>query len=227
MVPETLVWRFKSNYQDQLTKSIHTFSGSDLPHVVRELVSKKRDWPLSTYWKSVGWTSKRIDQRAKKRGSCDVAIAVGTEIVMNSDANLLVANSGHTDHTKHWVKYCIAWMFGGGKPWQIWWITGGLPNITIQILMMSHDINKENKQTGIHRSFTHQKFWWEIRQSFPPSNIRAIRYLLSHMGFVKRRVNIKAKVTIKHFNELKKLFLLDFSNVVEMDDVLSQLVINW
>ena len=32
------------------------------------------------------------------------------------------------------------------KPWRIWWITGGSPNFTIQILTMSHDINK--KQTN-------------------------------------------------------------------------------
>ena len=25
----------------------------------------------------------------------------------------------------------IARIFGEGKPWQIWWITGGLPNFTI------------------------------------------------------------------------------------------------
>ena len=65
----------------------------------------------------------------------DVVIAVGTGILMNSDTNLLVANGGHNDLTKHWAKY-----------------------------------------------------------------------LLSQMGFVKRRVNTKAKVTVEHFDELKKFF---------------------
>ena len=37
----------------------------------------------------------------------DVVIAVGTGIVMNSDANLLLANGGHIDLTKHWVKYLL------------------------------------------------------------------------------------------------------------------------
>ena len=53
------------------------------------------------------------------------------------------------------------------------------------------------------------------------------KYLLSGMGFMKRRVNTKVKFLVKHFNELKKLFLLEFNNVVEMDEVPSQLVINW
>ena len=39
--------------------------------------------------------------------------------------------------------YCIVQIFGEGKPWQI---TGDSPNFTIQILTMSHDINK--KQTN-------------------------------------------------------------------------------
>ena len=34
-------------------------------------------------------------------------------------------------------KYHIAQIFGGEKPWPIWWITGGLLNFTIQILTMS------------------------------------------------------------------------------------------
>ena len=71
-------------------------------------------------------------------------MAVGTGIVINSDANLLAANGGHIDLTKQWAKY-----------------------------------------------------------------------LLSRMGFIKRRVNTKAKFSVKHFNELKKLFLLEFNNVVE------------
>ena len=53
------------------------------------------------------------------------------------------------------------------------------------------------------------------------------RYLLSRMGFVKRRANTKSKVSVEQFNELKELFLLDFNNAVEMDNVPEELVINW
>ena len=50
------------------------------------------------------------------------------------------------------------------------------------------------------------------------------RYLL---GFVKRRANIKSKVSVEHFEELKELYLLDFNNAIKMDDVPPELVINW
>ena len=46
-------------------------------------------------------------------------------------------------------------------------------------------------------------------------------------GFCKGRANTKAKVTVEHFEELKKLFLLEFKNVVEIDEVPAELVINW
>ena len=32
---------------------------------------------------------------------------------------------------------------------------------------------------------------------------------------------------MEHFDKLKKLFLLDFSNVMEMDEVPAELVVNW
>ena len=47
-------------------------------------------------------------------------------------------------------------MFGRGKPWRIWLITGGLPIFKT----MSHDINKESKQAGWctgNKSFNHKK----------------------------------------------------------------------
>ena len=53
------------------------------------------------------------------------------------------------------MHYRIAQMLGWGKPW---WITGGLPNFTIQILTMSRDIYEESKQAGIRQSFLCQKF---------------------------------------------------------------------
>ena len=53
----------------------------------------------------------------------------------------------------------MAQIFGQGKPWRIWWITGALSNFTVQFLqcLMTY-INKESKQTGIYQSFLHQKF---------------------------------------------------------------------
>ena len=39
--------------------------------------------------------------------NCDVTIA---GIAMNNDANLLLANGGHVDLTKHWAKYLLCHM---------------------------------------------------------------------------------------------------------------------
>ena len=40
------------------------------------------------------------------------------------------------------------------------------------------------------------------------------KYLLNRMGFVKRKAITKAKVDVKDFEEIKKLFMLDVKNVV-------------
>ena len=77
-------------------------------------------------------------------------------------------------------------------------------------LVMSKDANLLAENGG-HVSLT--KHW--------------ARYLLSRMGFVKRRANTKSKVSVEHFDELKELFLLDLNNAVEMDEVPAELVINW
>jgi len=53
------------------------------------------------------------------------------------------------------------------------------------------------------------------------------KYLLTRMGFVKRRGNTKSKVSVEHFDQWKELFLLEFSNALEMDEVSMELVINW
>ena len=130
------VRRFKDNCQDQLKKSIHSLS-SDLPNIVREFVPKKRGQPL-LIGEELDEQVREYIRELRREGvvsNSDVAIAIGTGIVMNSNANLLVVHGGHIDLTKHWEKY-----------------------------------------------------------------------LLFHMGFVKRRVNTKAKVTVEHFDELKKLF---------------------
>ena len=54
-----------------------------------------------------------------------------------------------------------------------------------------------------------------------------VNYVLQRMGMVKCRANTKTKVTVKDFDELKKLFLLDIRNIVQMDEVPAQLIINW
>ena len=47
------------------------------------------------------------------------------------------------------------------------------------------------------------------------------------MSLVKWKGNTKAKVDVKKFDEVKKLFLQDFRNVIMMDEVPAELVINW
>ena len=53
------------------------------------------------------------------------------------------------------------------------------------------------------------------------------RYVLQRIGMVKHRANTKKKVTVENFDELKKLFLLDIRNIVQMDEVPAQIIINW
>ena len=109
---ETSVRRFKNNYQDQLKKSIHSLSGSDSPNVFRELVPKKCGRPL-LIGEELDEQVREYIRELRREGvviNSDVAIAVGTGIVMKSDANLLVANGGHIDLTKHWAKYLLSRM---------------------------------------------------------------------------------------------------------------------
>ncbi len=47
------------------------------------------------------------------------------------------------------------------------------------------------------------------------------------MGFVKRRASTKAKVTIEDFQKIKEQFLLDIKVIVQMENIPSDLVINW
>ena len=53
------------------------------------------------------------------------------------------------------------------------------------------------------------------------------KYLLSRMGFVKRKATTKAKVDVKEFEEIKKLHLLDIKNVVQMDEICEDMIVNW
>jgi hypothetical protein len=47
------------------------------------------------------------------------------------------------------------------------------------------------------------------------------------MGYVKRRVNTKSKVKVEEFEALKTQFLFDIEVITQMDDVLSDFIMNW
>ena len=51
--------------------------------------------------------------------------------------------------------------------------------------------------------------------------------LLDRMGYVKRKACSKAKINVEHFEELKKIFLMDITNIVSMDEIPPQLIINF
>lgn len=50
---------------------------------------------------------------------------------------------------------------------------------------------------------------------------------LNGMGFVKQRVSIKAKVNPDNFESYKRQFVFDVQTVIEMEEVLKELAINW
>ena len=51
------------------------------------------------------------------------------------------------------------------------------------------------------------------------------KYLLQRIGFVKRKCTTKAKISIEHFEEVKKEFLLDIKLVISMDEIPGDLLI--
>ena len=53
------------------------------------------------------------------------------------------------------------------------------------------------------------------------------KYLLNWMVFVKRKCTTKAKVDVSEFEDTKKLFLRDVKNVVQLDEICSEMVVNW
>ena len=53
------------------------------------------------------------------------------------------------------------------------------------------------------------------------------KYLMKHMGMVKRRASTKAKTTVINFNELKETFLQDIKHPMLMDEIPPKLVINF
>ena len=53
------------------------------------------------------------------------------------------------------------------------------------------------------------------------------KYVLQCMGFVKRKATTKVKINVQDFVEIKKLFLLDVSNVVKMNEICEEMIVNW
>ena len=52
------------------------------------------------------------------------------------------------------------------------------------------------------------------------------KYLMEQMGFVKRRVSTKAKVSVSDFRQLKAQFVFNVIAVIEMEEIPGELVIN-
>ena len=52
------------------------------------------------------------------------------------------------------------------------------------------------------------------------------KYLLKRMNFVKRHSSSAAKVSVDNFNQLKSQFIFDIQSIVEMEEILSDLIIN-
>ena len=51
--------------------------------------------------------------------------------------------------------------------------------------------------------------------------------LMQRMGLVKRRASTKAKMSPKEFAELKNPFIFDISSIIQMEEIPTQLIINW
>ena len=59
--------------------------------------------------------------------------------------DVFVGCSGKFTNTSSIIMHVVQ-IFSGEKPWWIWQITSDLSNCIVQILTISHDINKESKQ---------------------------------------------------------------------------------
>ena len=53
------------------------------------------------------------------------------------------------------------------------------------------------------------------------------KYLMYHMGLVKRRASTKAKISIENFEEVKKLLLHDIKCIRLLDEIPNELIINF
>ena len=47
------------------------------------------------------------------------------------------------------------------------------------------------------------------------------------MNFVKRRSSSAAKVSVNNFNQLKSQFIFHIQSIVEMEEIPSDMIINW
>ena len=50
---------------------------------------------------------------------------------------------------------------------------------------------------------------------------------MQRMGYVKRKATTKAKITVESLALLKEEFLLDIRGLVEMEEILADLILNW
>lgn len=53
------------------------------------------------------------------------------------------------------------------------------------------------------------------------------KYLLSRMGYVKRRATSKAKVSVENFDVLKQEYIDEIKQVIKMDEIPADLIINF
>ena len=53
------------------------------------------------------------------------------------------------------------------------------------------------------------------------------KYLLKKLSFVKRRSSSAAKVSVNNLNQLKSQFIFDIQSIVEMEEIPSDIIINW
>jgi len=92
---------------------------------------------------------------------------------------------------------------------------GGAVNTSLTIAIGTGIAMRDSKFASIHcnDNFELSKDW--------------AKYLMQRMGLVQRRTSTKAKVDVKDFEEIKKRFLLDVRNVMEMDEIPADLVINF
>jgi len=68
-----------------------------------------------------------------------------------------------------------------------------------------------------------------LKENGGPIELTSIwaKSLHQQINFVKRKATMSAKVEQSHFKELKKQFLLDIKAVIDMEDVPSDLILNW
>ena len=92
---------------------------------------------------------------------------------------------------------------------------GGIVNTSIAIAAATGIIRRHDSKllagNGGHITLT--KHW--------------AQYLLQRMGYVKRKATSKAKITVENLASIKKQYLLDIRDVVEMEEIPQDLILNW